>query len=117
MINKLTEQFLNISESMLKAQLNVIRQFRRDLGVETQGIKTEKRMSQIDMIYDILKESTSPVHIDQLIVDAEKKFDVKLEKESVVSAMAKRIKRNDRFIKTAPNTYFLIDQKSEGGAK
>ena len=117
MKNKLIEQFLNINESMLRAQLNVIRQFRREAGIQSTEPKPGKGMSQVDMIYDILKDSMSPIHIDQLIVDAEKKFDVKLEKESVVSALAKRIKRNDRFVKTAPNTYFLIDQKGEGGTR
>jgi len=117
MENKLIELFLTINESMLRAQLSVIQQFRRDLGLEPQKKKTNKGMSQIAMIYDILKDSKSPVHIDQLLLDVQKKFDVKLEKESVVSALTKRIKRNDRFIKTAPNTYFRIDQKDQGVKK
>lgn len=110
MENEFWEQFLNLQEAMLRAQLNVIRQFRHELGLEPETSKKERSMSQVDMIYAILKDSKKPVHIDQLIIDAQKKFRVTLEKESVVSALAKRIKRQDRFVKTAPNTYFLIEQ-------
>lgn len=114
MEKQIIEQLLNIQESLLRAQINVIRQFIRESGLESTVLKAEKGMSQVDMIYDILKHSKEPMHIDQLIVAANQKYQVTLEKESVVSALAKRIKRQDRFIKTAPNTYFLIDIKSEG---
>jgi hypothetical protein len=117
MKKKLIEQFLNIHESMLRAQINVIRQFRREAGIESVQPKPEKGMSQVDMIYDILRTSNEPIHIDQLIAAAQEKFKIKMDKESVVSALAKRIKRHDRFVKTAPNTYFLIDQKAEGGPR
>lgn len=117
MKNKLFEQFLNIQESMLRAQLNVIRQFRREAGIASTEPKPDKSMSQIDMVHDILKSSETPMHIDQIIVIVSEKFQFEMDKESIVSALAKRIKRHDRFIKTAPNTYFLIDPKAEKGAK
>ena len=117
MKNKLIEQFLDIQESLLRAQLNVIRQFRRQTGLAAAEPKPEKGMSQVDMIYDLLRDSKVPLHIDQLIVGASEKFRVSIDKESVVSALAKRIKRHDRFVKTAPNTYFLIDKMGEGGSR
>lgn len=72
-------------------------------------------MSQMDMVYDILSHFPSAMHVDDIIAVAQQKFDIKLDKESVVSALAKRIKRHDRFIKIAPNTYGLIDRHGQGG--
>lgn len=103
------KELLTICESMLRAQLNVIKQLRREAGIdEDKGEK--KSMSQIDMVYDILSEHSRPLHVDVIIEKIANKFHTQLDKESVVSALAKRVKRQDRFIKTAPNTFTLIDQ-------
>ena len=104
----LSEELLNFYESLLRAQLNVVRQFKKQQGFKEE--QKEKRMSHPDIIYDILKESQKPMHVDDIIFAVKRKFDIELDKESVVSALAKRIKRQDRFIKTAPNTYGLIEQ-------
>lgn len=117
MENKIVDEILTFYESLIRAQLNVIKQFRKQLGIKTIETPKEKRMSQMDIVYDILFESQLSMHVDDIIAVAKSKFDIKLDKESVVSALAKRIKRHDRFIKTAPNTYALIDQELKGGRK
>jgi hypothetical protein len=115
MENKIVAEILTFYEALMRAQLNVIKQFRQRLGLEEIKTAKEKRMSQMDMVYDILVESRLPLHVDDLIALAQSKFDIQLDKESVVSALAKRIKRHDRFIKTGPNTYALIDREWQGG--
>ena len=45
------------------------------------------------------------------------KFQRQLDKESIVSALTKRVKRQDRFIKTAPNTFALIAREMAGGRR
>jgi DNA-directed RNA polymerase delta subunit len=117
MDNNIVDEILTFYEALTRAQLSVIKQFRKRLGLKEIETPREKRMSQMDMIYDILTKSQSPMHVDDIIAVARATFDIKLDKESVVSALAKRIKRHDRFIKTAPNTYALIDQEWEGGHK
>ncbi len=114
---KMSEEILNLYESLFRAQLNVIKQLRKQAGLKEIEQPKEKRMSQMDMVYDILCELQKPMHVKDIIVAAKSKFDLDLDRESVVSALAKRIKRQDRFIKTAPNTYALIDQDLEGGRK
>lgn len=113
---KISDEILTLFESMLRAQLNVIRHFRKQAGIEIEAPK-EKRMSQMEIVYDILRQSQKPMHVDDIIATAKSKFTLELDKESVVSALAKRIKRNDRFIKIAPNTYALIDQNMGGKPK
>ena len=117
METKISEEFLTLCESLLRAQLNVIKQFRKQLGLKESEAPKEKRMSQMDMVYNILCETQKPMHVDDIIIAAKAKFDIEMDKESVVSALAKRIKRQDRFIKIAPNPYALIDQELGGGRK
>jgi hypothetical protein len=77
----------------------------------------EKRMSQIDIVYDILDARQRPTHVDVIIEQAKQLYDVHLDKESIVSALTKRVKRQDRFMKTAPNTFALISQDWKGGRR
>ena len=115
MNNETYSNLLNIFESLLRAQLNTIKQLKKGAGIVDEEKSTEKRMSQMDMVYDILSSTTQPMHINQIISTIKQRFEVELDRESVVSALVKRIKRNDRFIKTGPNTYGLIDQHAHGG--
>ncbi len=117
MENNIVAEILTFYEALVRAQLNVIKQFRKRLGLKEIETAKEKRMSQMDIVYNILTKSQSPLHVDDIIAVAQATFDIKLDKESVVSALAKRIKRHDRFIKTAPNTYALIDQEWKGAQK
>ncbi|RQW06392.1 hypothetical protein EH223_02385 [candidate division KSB1 bacterium] len=71
-------------------------------------------MSQMSIVYDILKLAGRPMHISDILAAAKQRFDVELDRESVVSALVKRVKRHDRFIKTGPNIFGLIDQPREG---
>jgi len=111
-----SKELLDLFESLLRAQLNTIRQLRKAAGMEEKPTK-EKRMSQMDMVYDILLRAQRPMHVDAIIAQAKRLFDVQLDKESVVSALSKRVKRQDRFIKTAPNTFALISEDAEGGRR
>jgi hypothetical protein len=113
----LPEELLNLHESLLRAQLNVIRQLRKEAGLQELDEPKEKRMSQMDMVYDILNQTQKPMHVNEIIAIAKDRFDVELDKESIVSALAKRVKRQDRFIKIAPNTFALISQDLGGMGK
>lgn len=112
-----SEELLNLHESLLRAQLNVVRQIRKEAGLQELDEPKEKRMSQMDMVYDILNQTQKPTHVNDIIAIAKDKFDVELDKESIVSALAKRVKRQDRFIKIAPNTFALIAQDLGGAGK
>jgi hypothetical protein len=117
MESNISEELLNLHESLLRAQLNVVRQLRKEAGIQELEKPKEKSMSQMEMVYDILSHVKQPMHVNDIIAIAKDKFDVELDKESVVSALAKRVKRQDRFIKTAPNTFALIAQDPEGARK
>lgn len=111
---KISEELLTLFETMLRAQLNAIRQLRKADGMEEKPPK-EERMSHMDIVYNILKVAKRPMHVDGIIAQAKQQFDIELDKESVVSALIKRVKRQDRFMKVGPNTFTLISQEMEGG--
>lgn len=112
----ISDELLILFESLLRAQLNTIRQLRKAVGIEKEPLK-EKRMSQIDVVYDILASAQRPMHVDDIIAQAQRRFKIQLDKESIVSALTKRIKRQDRFVKTAPNTFALLTKEVEGGRR
>jgi len=116
MANKITEELLNFFEPILRSQLNTIKQLRKAAGYKEPEKPKERRMSHMDMTYNILKTAERPMHVNDIIVAIEKNFSLKVDRESLVSALAKRVLRQDRFIKTAPNTFALISQE-EGGVK
>jgi len=64
-------------------------------------------MSQIDMAEDILARAKEPLHISRIIDEIERIHGVRLDRESLVSALSKRVVREDRFMRTDKNTFAL----------
>ncbi len=116
MVAHISEEILTLYEHLLRAQINVIRQLRKAAGYDETKPK-EKGMSQVSMVYDVLSSSSRPMHVTSIIEAVEKRFQVRLDRESIVSALTKRVKRQDRFIKTGPNTFYLIDRDEGGGRR
>jgi hypothetical protein len=104
------ETILDAMATGLRAQLRAVQRLR---GGEAVGVekKRPKGMSQVDIAYDILKRASKELHISEIIRRAEKVHGVKLDRESVVSAITKRVQRGDRFVRTGPNVFGL----KEGG--
>ena len=85
------KEWAKLQESLLKSQLTIIREFLRREKEPT--FKPRKKGgSQMIIIYDILKSSATPLHISEILARAKDKFNVDLDRESVVSAMSKKSK-------------------------
>ena len=117
MVKQISEELLNLFESLLRAQLNTLRQLRKSAGYVEPEEPKEKRMSHMEMVYDILTSERRPLHVDTIITAMEAKFNIKVDKESLVSALLKRVRRHDRFIKLGPNVFGLLSSGGEGGAQ
>ena len=104
------DELIDVLEAMSKAQLQALRRLRRFPQRKPTVDATErvKSMSQIDMVYDILRGTGRPLHISQILTLVSKRHGVALDRESVVSALAKRVARKDRFVRTAPNTFSVL---------
>jgi hypothetical protein len=110
MPNNVRDDIIEILEAISKAQLNTLRHLRRGgrKEIEPAVAHPAKSMSHVDMVYDILLTARRPVHISEILTLVAKRHGVKLDRESIVSALAKRIARKDRFVRTAPNTFYIM---------
>lgn len=105
----LKDVILATIEASLQAQLKAVRRLRR--GEETSSkAGRERGKSQVGMAYDVLARSPSPLHISELIDRIEAAFGVRPDRESLVSALTKKVLRNDRFARPASNTFALRDK-------
>ena len=95
---------LRAFETVLEAQLKAVRRLRAGPAV---GKPPTKRMSQVDMAYDVLTRAETPLHINEIINRVEKVHGVRLDRESIVSALVKKVRRGDRFVRTDRNVFGL----------
>ena len=105
------KEWAKLQESLLKSQLKTIREFLRQ-GEEPQFKPRKKGRSQMSVIYDILLTSQKPLHVTEIITRAKEEFNLELDRESIVSAIIKKVKSGRMFKRVAPNTFALLDPPS-----
>ena len=103
----LKDFILSIFETSLDAQLRAVRRLRQGPAQAPPGPRREG-MSQVHMAYDILKRARSPLHVAQLIERIQQTFGVNVDRESLVSALSKKVARHDRFSRPDKNTFALL---------
>ena len=108
---ELTE-WAKLQEGLLKAQLSIIRVYVRggDVGGKERRASSSQRKSQMSMIIDILSATGTPLHISEIIRRAEQQYGTKLDRESMVSALTKKVKKGVGFVRTGPNIFSLKGQ-------
>jgi len=109
MKNDVRDTILYTFEELLDAQLRAVRRLRKG-EPEHEKRPAKKRLSQVDMAYDILRQAGTPLHIRELIAHIDRTFGVRPDRESLVSSLSKKIARGDRFLRTGPNTFGLREQ-------
>lgn len=99
------DEILAAFELALDSQLRAVRRLR---GHHRQVARSgPKGMSQVDMAFAVLRRTKSPLHVDELIVAVAQSYGVQPARDSLVSALTKKVVAGDRFEKTAPNTFGL----------
>ena len=104
MESKIPGWFLSFYESLFLAQLRTLRQLKSPKPKRAKG-RENKSMSNIDMAIDILMRSQGPLHISDIIAQVKTKYGVTLDRESLVSALVKKVHRRQGLSRTAPNTF------------
>jgi hypothetical protein len=59
------------------------------------------------MAFDILKKARSPLHVSEIIDRIQAQFGEAVDRESLVSALSKKVARQDRFLRSEKNTFSL----------
>lgn len=112
----LRDTLLEVIENSLEAQLRAVRRLRSPISdsrkAAPSAAKSQKMgMSQIDMAYDILLSGES-LHIKEILAAISSRFHIEVDRESLVSALSKRVARGDRFQRVGKNTFSLITPTS-----
>lgn len=110
MADDLKDTILSTIEASLDAQLRAVRRLRK--GETTQGkFPRKSRLSQVDMAYDVLKKARTPLHVSDLLDRIQASFGIRVDRESLVSSLAKKIASGKRFMRTEPNTFGLRQEE------
>ncbi len=106
---KIPEWLLSFYEKLFLAQLRSIRQLKspQPKRVKRRG---EKGMSKIEMCLDILRRAQRPLHVSEIIAEVKNKYGVTLDRESLVSALVKKVHRHQGLVRTAPNTFRIGEE-------
>ena len=100
--------FIQTQIRCLEAQIRALRALGPNSGPDSQPRRGRppSGKSQVDIVSDILRSADSALHIDEILKIAARKGN-RLDRESVVSAITKYVKRQQRFLRTAPNTFAI----------
>ena len=94
--------YLQYHKEVAQAKLKIIERFQQ------QGRRRPtKRTSNIDIVHNVLKNAGHPLHVSDIIKLAEQQYQLQLNRDSIVSAILKKVNAGQTFIRTAPNTFAL----------
>ena len=102
--SEIPEWFLSFYESLFTAQLRTVRQLKAPKPKKGKE-RERKGMSNMDMAFDILRRAQRPLHISEIIAQVKTKYGMELDRESLVSALVKKVHRHQELSRTAPNTF------------
>jgi hypothetical protein len=95
---------LHAMEVSLDAQLKAVKRLRagpKEPKVARQGL------SQVDMVHDVLQRANQPLHVSEIIDRVEKLHGRKIQRESIVSTLVKKVKLGKRFVHRGKNVFGL----------
>ena len=103
--DKIRTAVLDAFEASLDAQLRAVRRLKQG---KSERPRIRKGMSQVDMAHDILRRAGNPLHVSEIIDRIESVHGQRLDRESLVSALVKKVQRRDRFTRTDKNVFALL---------
>ncbi len=98
--------FQNTPQSLNGIVLAMIRRLHKSAP----GKKKIRRTSKLNIVADILASSDQPLHISEIICIAQQEYQTEMERDSIVSALVKKVKAGRQFVRVAPNTFALKNE-------
>jgi len=113
MRKRVVDEILDVTEALLKAQLAAVENLRRGkktaISEPDEGKRIERR-SQINLAYEVLKRAGRPLHVNEIIALVKEQWGISLDRDSLVSAITKKVRRGELFIRTGRNTFGLREE-------
>lgn len=97
--------FLQYAKEVAEFKLKLIRRLSEENSSKEDS--KPKRKSNISLVEDVLKKAGEPLHVNDIISAVKQEFDVDLDRDSLSSALTKYDRKEERFIRVAPNTFRL----------
>jgi len=104
------EDLLEILETTTHAQLRALRLLRRPAPERSRTAPPPQ--SSIALVQAILSQAGQPLHIKEIIARARNQYGRQLRRESLVSALTKKVLDQNTFRRTAPNTFDLLNRSN-----
>ena len=96
------DQYLQLQIEILESKLRVMERYKNSISGQT-----KKRTSKIKIVEQILHAADQPLHVSEIIEIANSEYHVKLNRDSIVSNLLKKVNMGKTFEKTGPNTFTL----------
>ena len=105
------EDLLDVLEVGLVAQLRVLRAARRGQTGMPRRRPRLGRKSNMSIIEDILAAAGQPLHINDIITRAQRDHGIELKRESIVSALTKKVLDGNTFARAGRNVFALLGKE------
>jgi hypothetical protein len=105
------ECIIEILEKSWEGQLRALRSLRR--AQQPKQVTRKGKKSNMSVVEDILRSARGPLHIDEIIRQAQARFDRQLSRESLVSALTKKVLDENTFCRVDRNTFDLIHRPTK----
>jgi len=105
------DDLLEVIESALSAQLRAVRASRRGGASGGRRGRRAGKKSNISIVQDILAASGQPLHINDILVRARRDHGVELKRESIVSALTKKVLDGNTFRRAGRNVFGLLGKE------
>jgi len=102
------DEMLDTLEAMLEAQLRAVRTLRGGKRPKMAEGPAGKRKSNMAVVEDLLRAAGEPLHVNELIARAKRDHGRMLKRESIVSALTKKVLDRQTFKRTGPNVFGLL---------
>lgn len=102
---------LDAVEAALEAQLREVRSLRLAIKEKLpakMAMRIKRSLSQTEMALEVVQSAGRPLHLTEIIRAIEERFALRVDRESLGSALTKRAIRTDRFVRTGKNTFGLL---------
>lgn len=107
-LDQIEETILKTLEAVFKAQLKAVRGLRNADGKKEGkevGRPRHKGTSQTDLALEVLRAAGQPLHVNEIVEAVQHRHGRELVRDSLVSAITKKIANGEDFEKTAGNTF------------
>jgi hypothetical protein len=102
------EDLIGVLESMVSGQLRALRLLRSGRPGGHRERAPARKRSNTSIVQDILIAAGTPLHINEIILRAKRDHGATLNRESIVSALTKKVLDKRVFCRTGRNEFGLL---------